>query len=173
MRIAEVRVFPGHFDGRLLAFANVVLEDEDGYDQFKINSLRVVDGDDGPFVSMPQDYSERDDQYYDICHPLSRRGEGSLRYDIQDAVLDEYDADMANNRGRDRERRRGRNNREHSNRGRGHRRHNRNSRHNRGRRSQNGGQSRRGGGSRRNNGHHRQPSQEPQTYDSWQDVIGE
>lgn len=78
----EVRVYPiEEPKGTTLAFASVSIDD-----LIAIRGIRVVDGDKGLFVSMPQS-QDRDGEYHDIAFPLN----ADLRNEMNDAILDEYD----------------------------------------------------------------------------------
>jgi stage V sporulation protein G len=62
------------------AFASVTIED-----LVAINSIRVVEGSKGLFVSMPQSM-DKEGNYHDIAFPVS----GDLRKALNKAVLEEY-----------------------------------------------------------------------------------
>jgi stage V sporulation protein G len=77
----DIKVFPiAEPKGDTLAFASVGLNDVAA-----IRGLRVVNGEKGQFVSMPQS-KDKDGNYYDIAFPLS----GDLRKAISNGVLSEY-----------------------------------------------------------------------------------
>jgi stage V sporulation protein G len=86
----DVRAFPirGENTNSTLAFANVTLDN-----LIAINGIRVVQGEDGNFVSMPQS-KDRADKYHDIAFPLS----GDLRRAITKAVLADYEQATSNER---------------------------------------------------------------------------
>jgi len=67
-------------NGPSKAFCDLLL-----MDQFIVKGLRVVQGKEGLFVSMPQQQG-RDGKWYDTFYPVSV----DLRKDIQDYVLDKY-----------------------------------------------------------------------------------
>ena len=79
----DVRVYPiDEPKGSTVAFASV------GIDLLlAIRGVRVVSGENGFFVAMPQS-KDKDGGYHDIAFPLT----AGLRRDITDAVLDEFDA---------------------------------------------------------------------------------
>jgi stage V sporulation protein G len=79
----DARAFPlkGENSGNTLAFANVTVDN-----LVAINGLRVVSGENGLFVSMPQS-KDKEGNYHDIAFPLS----GDLRREISSAVLDGFD----------------------------------------------------------------------------------
>ena len=77
----DIKVFPiAEPKGDTLAFASVGLDD-----LAAIRGLRVVNGEKGQFVSMPQS-KDKDGNYHDVAFPLS----GDLRKAISRGVLDEF-----------------------------------------------------------------------------------
>jgi DNA-binding cell septation regulator SpoVG len=52
----------------------------------EIRGVRVVDGEKGLFVSMPQS-KDKDDVYHDVAFPIN----GDLRKELTKAVLDKYE----------------------------------------------------------------------------------
>jgi stage V sporulation protein G len=79
----DVRVYPiGDPKGCTKAFASVGVED-----LIAIRGVRVVEGENGLFVSMPQS-KDKDGEYHDIAFPLS----GDLRKEISKAILNEFEA---------------------------------------------------------------------------------
>jgi stage V sporulation protein G len=77
----DVRVYPiNEPQGNTKAFANVGIED-----LVAINGIRVVSGEKGLFVTMPQS-KDKDGNYHDIAFPIN----SELRKDINKAVLDAY-----------------------------------------------------------------------------------
>jgi len=80
-----VRAFPiAEPKGRTLAFANATIG-AGGVDVVAIRGLRVVGGENGAFVSMPQSKGGNG-EFHDVAFPLS----GGLRKEICEAVLAEY-----------------------------------------------------------------------------------
>jgi stage V sporulation protein G len=81
--ILDVRVYPlDEPKGSTKAFASV------GIDELAaIRGIRVVEGDKGLFVTMPQS-KDSDGEYHDIAFPIN----GDLRKEISKAVLKEFDA---------------------------------------------------------------------------------
>lgn len=51
---------------------------------FVINSIRIIEGDNGLFIAMPSKLMN--DKYIDICHPI----DASFRKYITDEVIKEY-----------------------------------------------------------------------------------
>jgi stage V sporulation protein G len=77
----DVRVYPiDEPKGNTLAFANVGVED-----LVAINGIRVVNGEKGLFVAMPQS-KDKNGEYHDIAFPIN----GELRKDMNKAVLGAY-----------------------------------------------------------------------------------
>jgi len=77
----DVRVFPvAEPQGNLKAYASVAIED-----LVAIRGIRVLDGDKGLFVSMPQS-RDKDGKYHDIAFPVN----GDLRKQLSNEVLDAY-----------------------------------------------------------------------------------
>jgi stage V sporulation protein G len=77
----DVRVYPlDNPQGSTKAFANVGIED-----LVAINGIRVVSGEKGDFVAMPQS-KDKDGNYHDIAFPIN----GDLRKEVNKAVLDKY-----------------------------------------------------------------------------------
>lgn len=83
MKITEVRVFPlSKKDSTLKAFASITIDDA-----ICITGIRIVEGKLGLFVSMPQS-KDNEGEYHDVAFPITKEA----REEIQDAVLDEYEA---------------------------------------------------------------------------------
>jgi stage V sporulation protein G len=77
----DVRVYPlENPQGSTKAFANVGIED-----LVAINGIRVVSGEKGDFVAMPQS-KDKDGNYHDIAFPIN----GELRKELNKAVIDKY-----------------------------------------------------------------------------------
>ncbi|UWG97538.1 MAG: SpoVG family protein [Candidatus Dehalobacter alkaniphilus] len=66
--------------GKLKAVSNLVLEDS-----FVVKNVRVIDGKNGLFVSMPS-RQNADGRYSDICFPIR----SEVREQIEKEVLDAY-----------------------------------------------------------------------------------
>ena len=83
MKITEVRVFKlGNQESTLKAFASITIDDA-----VCITGIRIVEGKNGLFMSMPQS-KDNDGEYHDVAFPITK----DAREAIQDAVLDEYEA---------------------------------------------------------------------------------
>ena len=80
MKISEVRLTKQDGQGTLKAFASVTF---DGV--FVVHGLRVVEGKNGLFVSMPN-RQVKDGEYKDIAHPVTKE----FKDELSNAVLAEY-----------------------------------------------------------------------------------
>ena len=77
----DVRVYPlDNPQGSTKAFANVGIED-----LVAINGIRVVGGEKGDFVAMPQS-KDKEGNYHDIAFPIN----GELRKELNKAVIDKF-----------------------------------------------------------------------------------
>jgi stage V sporulation protein G len=79
MEITEVRVFPVH-EEKLKAFVSIVLDH-----CFMVNDLKVIQGKDGLFLSMPS-RRKKNGEYKDVAHPLNNE----TRRRLEERVLGEY-----------------------------------------------------------------------------------
>jgi stage V sporulation protein G len=81
----SVKVYPiNEPQGATLAFASVGIND-----LVAIQGVRVVNGEKGLFVTMPQS-KDKNDEYHDIAYPLN----ADLRKQISLAVLNAYDNEI-------------------------------------------------------------------------------
>jgi stage V sporulation protein G len=78
----NIRVFPLREDngGSTLAFANIGIDN-----LVAINGIRIVSGEKGDFVAMPQS-KDKNGEYHDIAFPIN----GDLRKELNKAVLGKY-----------------------------------------------------------------------------------
>ncbi|MDL2287421.1 SpoVG family protein [Eubacteriales bacterium OttesenSCG-928-G02] len=77
----SVNVFPIEApQGNTMAFASVAVDD-----LVAIRSIRVIDGENGLFVSMPQS-QDKNGEFHDIAFPLN----GELRKAIELAIIEKY-----------------------------------------------------------------------------------
>ncbi len=81
MQITEVRVKKVNFEGRTRAFVSVTFDD-----CFAVHDLRVVEGDGGLFVAMPNRRLPNGERR-DVAHPVTN----DFRLVLQKAVLDAYE----------------------------------------------------------------------------------
>ncbi len=86
MKVTEVRITLRE-DGRLLAFANITLDD-----CFVVRGLKIIDGDEGHFVSMPS-RKRQNGSYQDIAHPINN----DTRHEIETTVLQAYENSIVKN----------------------------------------------------------------------------
>ena len=78
----DVRVYPiDGPKGNTKAFASVAVDD-----LIAIRGVRVVEGEKGLFVSMPQSQDKKSGEYHDTAFPLN----GDLRKEISKAILGEH-----------------------------------------------------------------------------------
>jgi stage V sporulation protein G len=78
----DVRVYPiDEPKGNTLAFASVAVDDK-----VAIRGVRVIDGEKGLFMSMPQS-QDKTGKFHDMAFPLT----GELRKEMSEAVLNEYE----------------------------------------------------------------------------------
>lgn len=81
MKITDVRVFPVDISGSLIkAYAAVTFDDA-----FVIREMRIIEGKNGIFLSMPS-RRKRNGDYQDICFPISTK----LRDLIESTVLEKF-----------------------------------------------------------------------------------
>jgi stage V sporulation protein G len=69
---------------RLKAFANITFDDE-----FVVRGLKVIEGNNGYFVSMPS-RQRPDGTYQDIAHPINNE----MRARLEEAVLKAYEEEL-------------------------------------------------------------------------------
>lgn len=84
MQVTDCKVFPFHESpsmGHIKAIASIILGD-----QFMIRGLRVMDGENGLFVSYPVDPFFKGEDFRTLCNPITR----ALREHIENAVLEKY-----------------------------------------------------------------------------------
>jgi len=79
MKITEVKVYPVQDSGRLKAYATMVFDDA-----FIVRDLKIIEGDNGLFVSMPS--RRRKDGFRDIVHPLN----SETRQNVENAIIEEF-----------------------------------------------------------------------------------
>ncbi|WP_298770332.1 SpoVG family protein [uncultured Fibrobacter sp.] len=89
LAVTSVQVYPfkeGPSMGHIKGLASIVLND-----QMLIRGLRVMDGENGLFVSYPLDPFFKGEEFRSICCPMAR----NLRDHIQNCVLEKYQAAIA------------------------------------------------------------------------------
>ena len=83
MEITEVRISLRN-EERLKAFASITFDS-----CFVVRGLRVINGIEGYFVSMPS-RRHKDGTYHDIAHPINNE----MRRKIEDRVLDAFEQEL-------------------------------------------------------------------------------
>ena len=84
IEVTKVDVYPfkeGAYIGHVKAIANIVLND-----QVQVRGLRVMDGENGLFVSYPFDPFYKGEEYRSIFFPITRE----CRQHIENCVLEKY-----------------------------------------------------------------------------------
>ncbi len=86
MKITDIRIrLMEKDDSRLKAVASVTIDD-----CIAIHDIKIVDGTDGYFVSMPSRKSSRG-EYRDIVHPINNEA----RAELTNAVMEAYKLELA------------------------------------------------------------------------------
>ena len=85
MKITDVRVFLSSRKGPTKAYANLTFDDV-----FVIRSVKIVEGKNGLFVSMPA-RRLKDGEFQDVCFPIT----ANFRETIQNKVIDSYKSEIA------------------------------------------------------------------------------
>lgn len=83
MDITEVRVALKN-EAKLKAFASITLDDA-----FVIRGLKIINGSQGYFVSMPS-RRRKNGTFQDIAHPINNE----MRKKIEDKVLDAFESEL-------------------------------------------------------------------------------
>ena len=79
MEITEVKIYPST-DGRLRAYVSIIFDH-----CFIVRELKLVEGDEGLFVSMPS-RRRKDGTFKDIAHPLN----SEMRTIIERKIIEAY-----------------------------------------------------------------------------------
>lgn len=86
MKITDVKVFPVEINGSMVkAYATVTFDDS-----FVVRDMRIIDGKNGIFLSMPA-RRKRNGDYQDVCFPISAK----LRDLMENKVLEKFDELLA------------------------------------------------------------------------------
>ena len=85
MDITEVRIFLSSRKGATKAYANVTFDDV-----FVVRNLKVIEGKNGLFVSMPSRRLQ-DGEFQDVCFPIT----AEFRENIQDTIINNYNQEIA------------------------------------------------------------------------------
>lgn len=88
MEIKEIKIFKARQKGPVLAYANVILDN-----QFIIRGITLLETEKGRFVSMPSRRLRTGERHFrDVCHPLN----SNVRTELTEAIFDAYDEFMEN-----------------------------------------------------------------------------
>lgn len=88
MEITNVKIFKAKKRGVVLAYANVILNN-----QFIIRGITLLENEKGRFISMPsRKLINGERQYRDMCHPLN----SDVRKELTEVVFEAYDNFIAN-----------------------------------------------------------------------------
>ena len=85
MNITDVRIRLVNNDEKLKAVASITIDNE-----FVVHDLKVIDGKDGYFLSMPR-RKVHDGEYKDIVHPIKTE----VRVELTKLILDAYEKAVA------------------------------------------------------------------------------
>lgn len=87
MEITEIRIFKMENKGKLLAYANVVLNNS-----IVLRGIKVIDGAKGKFVAMPAKLDSKaiKPRFREFYHPIN----SDSRAMISDAVLQAYEKEI-------------------------------------------------------------------------------
>lgn len=80
LRITDIRIKKSDSDDKTKAFVSITFEDS-----FVVKDLKIIDGKNGLFVSMPS-RRQSNGEYVDIAHPIK----AEVRKKIQERVLTAY-----------------------------------------------------------------------------------
>ena len=89
LQVTSCQIFPfreGPSLGNIKAMASIVLSDE-----IQVRGLRIKHGENGLFVSYPNDPFYKGEDYRSICNPITR----ALREHIESVVLAKYNEAIA------------------------------------------------------------------------------
>lgn len=88
MEITDVKIFKAKKKGPVLAYANVILDN-----QFIIRGVTLLEKGEKRYVSMPaRKLNDRERHYRDMCHPLN----SEVREELTDAVFKAYEKFLEN-----------------------------------------------------------------------------
>ena len=69
----------------LEAFARIVLNG-----QLCINSIRIVEGKFGPFISFPREFNQKEGKGYNLCYPITK----TLQDFLSERILRQWRTDI-------------------------------------------------------------------------------
>ena len=85
MNITDVRIRKISDDGKMKAIVSITFDDE-----FVVHDIKIIDGQNGPFIAMPSRKMGEGD-FRDIAHPLL----SETRTKIKEAIFAEYEKVLA------------------------------------------------------------------------------
>ena len=86
LKISDIRIrFIKKDDSKLKAVASITIDD-----CFVVHDIKVIDGQDGPFIAMPSRRTN-DGEFKDIAHPLNTE----TREELKEAILAAYASEAA------------------------------------------------------------------------------
>lgn len=86
LKISDIRIrFIKKDDSKLKAVASITIDD-----CFVVHDIKVIDGQDGPFIAMPSRRTN-DGEFKDIAHPLNTQ----TREELKEAILAAYASEAA------------------------------------------------------------------------------
>ena len=87
MQITDIRIRKVYPDGKMRAIVSVTFDNA-----FVVHDIKIIDGQNGMFIAMPSRRTP-DGEFKDIAHPINI----DTRKVLQDAILAEYENELANN----------------------------------------------------------------------------
>lgn len=85
MKITDVRIrLVKKEDSKLKAVASITIDD-----CFVVHDIKVIDGNDGPFIAMPS-RKTNDGEFKDVAHPLNLE----TRETIKSTILKAFEAEL-------------------------------------------------------------------------------
>lgn len=83
MEITDVKIFKARQRGSVLAYANVILDN-----QFIIRGVTLLETQKGRFISMPSRRLRNGERHFrDVCHPLN----SDIRTELTEKIFSAYD----------------------------------------------------------------------------------
>lgn len=82
MQITDIKVYVNNKeDSKILAYATMTI-----YDEFVVTGIKVFDGKNGYFASMPS-RKDNNNEYKDICYPRTKYAYGVIQEKVIEAYL--------------------------------------------------------------------------------------
>ena len=84
MEVTDVRIRRVYEEGKIRAIVSITFND-----QFAVHDIKIIEGDEGPFVVMP---SRRigPGKFRDVAHPINRE----TRAMIEEAIFESYEEEL-------------------------------------------------------------------------------